>query len=181
MPKPSSKTASSASSPVRRAPDEIVVTTQQSRFHADATDAPESKEVDIKDVTLAIGERELLSSAHLRIQEGIHYVFVGRNGTGKSTLLRALAERKVPGVPENLRILLLGQTRIDSLDVGGQSQEKDESSSAGKLPQSVLQYVVTSDRRREQSIRQEKRMLIWDDTRDHFVANTRPSSAIESN
>ena len=172
MPKPSSKTVSSSSSPVRRAPDEIVVTTQQSRFHADAADAPESKEVDIKDVTLSIGERELLSSAHLRIQEGVHYVFVGRNGTGKSTLLKALAERKVPGVPENLRILLLGQTRIDSLDVGGPSPWKDESGSTGKVPQSVLQYVVTSDRRREQYIRQEKRTLIWYDSRNWSITNT---------
>ena len=160
MPKPSSKTQSGSSSPVRRAPDEITVTTQQSRFHADAVDAPESKEIDIKDVTLTIGERELLSHAHLHIEEGAHYVFVGRNGTGKSTLLKALAQRKVPGVPENLRILLLGQTRLDSLDLTAGEQETEKAQVVGQTSQSVLQYVVTSDRRREQTIRREQRKSV---------------------
>jgi len=73
----------------------------------------------------------------------VHYVFAGRNGTGKSTLLKALAEQRVPGVPANLRVLLLGQTRI----VG----EKEDDQRAGK---SVLSYVVTSDEKKERALRE---------------------------
>jgi ATP-binding cassette, subfamily F, member 3 len=71
----------------------------------------------------------------------VHYVFAGRNGTGKSTLLKALAEQRVPGVPANLRVLLLGQTRI--------AGEKEDDG-VGK---SVLSYVVTSDEKRERAVR----------------------------
>ena len=130
---------------------QIVVTTQQSRFHADANDAPESKEVDIKDLTLSISKLEILSHAHLRLREGVHYVFGGRNGTGKSTLLKALAERRIPGIPPNLRVLLLGQTRIDSDDGVERNLEIQHNET-----KSVLQHVITSDARRERSLREER-------------------------
>lgn len=126
------------------------MTTQQSRFHADANNAPESKEVDVKDLTLSIGKLEILSHAHLRLREGVHYVFGGRNGTGKSTLLKALAERRIPGIPSNLRILLLGQTRIDSDD--GIERDHGTTATEGKT---VLQHVITSDVRRERTLRDE--------------------------
>lgn len=58
--------------------------------------------------------RELLVDAHLRLQDGMHYVLVGRNGTGKSTLLKAIAEERVPGIAANLQCLLLGQTLLES-------------------------------------------------------------------
>ena len=129
----------------------IVVTTQQSRFHADANDAPESKEVDIKDLTLSISNLEILSHAQLRLREGVHYVFAGRNGTGKSTLLKAMAERRIPGIPSNLRVLLLGQTRIDSDD----GIETDHESQVDDV-QTVLQYVITRNAQRERVLREEK-------------------------
>lgn len=123
----------------------IVVTSQQSRFHTESIDTPTLKEIDIKDLTISVGGLELLDHAHLRIQNGVHYVFHGRNGTGKSTVLRALAERRVPGVASNLRLLLLGQTRVSSdveTDISGQSTEP-----------SVLEYVTRSDTKRERALR----------------------------
>ncbi|OAL40021.1 hypothetical protein AYO20_00439 [Fonsecaea nubica] len=120
MPKPSKSSTSAAS----LQDGTIVVTSQQSRFHVDALDAPTSKDIDVKDLTLSVGGRELLDHAHLRIVEGVHYVLAGRNGTGKSSLLRALAERRVPGVPRNLRLLLLGQTRVSS-DVEAETGERE--------------------------------------------------------
>lgn len=128
----------------------IVVSSQQSRFHTESIDAPTLKEVDIKDLTISIGGVELLDHANLRIQDGKHYVFHGRNGIGKSTVLRALAERRVPGVPSNLRLLLLGQTRVSS-DV----PDEHEGSKAS-LP--VLEYVTRSDARREQALRNLSRL-----------------------
>ena len=94
--------------------EEIVVTAQQSRFHIDASDVPNSREIDIKDIAVGINGRELLNGAHLRLKHGVHYVLVGRNGTEKSTLLKALAEERVPGVPMNLQCVLLGQTLLES-------------------------------------------------------------------
>jgi len=123
----------------------LVVTSQQTRFDVDL-EAPTSKTIDVKDLTISIGGLELLDHAHLRVVEGVHYVFVGRNGTGKSTLLRALADRRVPGVPANLRILLLGQTRISS-DVVVDGEEEQSPSFT------VLEHVTRSDVRRQRAIR----------------------------
>jgi ATP-binding cassette, subfamily F, member 3 len=134
---------SKASKPIKDAG--IVVTSQQSRFHTESIDAPTLKDIDIKDLTISVGGLELLDHANLRFQEGKHYVFHGRNGTGKSTVLRALAERRVPGVPSNLRLLLLGQTRVSSDVV-------DEDQSA-KGTQTVLEYVTRSDAKRERALR----------------------------
>lgn len=104
----------------------------------------------MKGVTLSVGGRELLDHAHLHIRPGVHYVFIGRNGTGKSTLLKALAEHRIPGVPSNLRILLLGQTRMSF---------EDELESLGHLSlaegqETVLQHVVRSDAKRERLLRE---------------------------
>jgi ATP-binding cassette subfamily F protein 3 len=64
----------------------LQITAQQSRFHTDAFDGvPASKEILIKDLSIAIGQRELLSHAELFLKEGGHYVLVGRNGVGKSS------------------------------------------------------------------------------------------------
>jgi ATP-binding cassette subfamily F protein 3 len=73
--------------------------------------------------------------------EARHYVLVGRNGTGKSTLLKAIGDGLVPGIPWSTRILLLGQ-------VGGLQLEHE----IGNLSLgngTVLQHVVRSDRVRE--------------------------------
>jgi ATPase subunit of ABC transporter with duplicated ATPase domains len=125
----------------------IVVTSQQSRYAVDAVDAPTSKDIDVKDLTLTVGGRDLLDHTHLRLVEGVHYVLAGRNGTGKSSLLRALAERRIPGVPSNLRLLLLGQTRVSSDALTDPIDTED-----GAL--SVLQHVTRSDKRRERAVRE---------------------------
>jgi ATP-binding cassette subfamily F protein 3 len=61
-------------------------------------------------------------------------------------LLTALANKQIPGVPLNLRILLLGQTRQLSAEeaIGGLSIEEE----------SVLQHVIRSDAVREQYTRE---------------------------
>lgn len=43
-------------------------------------------QIDIKDLSVSIGGKELLDHAELRVKDGGHYVFVGRNGTGKSSM-----------------------------------------------------------------------------------------------
>ena len=47
--------------------------------------------IELQDVRLSFGERTLISDATTRFERGTMVALVGRNGTGKSTLLRAIA------------------------------------------------------------------------------------------
>lgn len=117
----------------------IVVTAQQSRFHE--IDDPSSKDIEINDLSILVGKREILQHTRLVLKSGLRYVFVGRNGLGKSTVLKALAERRVPGIAPNLRMLLLDQTMIE--------KSQKDSLVHGKQGASVLEDVVASDRLRQ--------------------------------
>lgn len=96
----------------------------------------------IRDLSIAVANRELLSRTTLHLVPGRHYVLAGRNGTGKSTLLRAVAEGLVPGIPWSTQVLLLGQTR-------GRDAE-----GADCKTETVLQHVVRGDRVRERYVRE---------------------------
>jgi len=134
--------------PLRPAPHRppLTVTSQQSRFHGEARDTA-STELLIKDLSLAISAQdvELLSHAELHLQPAGRYMLVGRNGCGKSSLLRALAGGLIPGVKWSLRILLLGQVVED--DVGDEGAAGDET---------VLQRVLNRDRARVLAAREAK-------------------------
>ena len=45
------------------------------------------------------------------MKAGVHYALIGRNGTGKSTLMKAIAEKLIPGIPYATKIAILQQTR----------------------------------------------------------------------
>ncbi|KZM21385.1 uncharacterized protein EKO05_0010663 [Ascochyta rabiei] len=126
----------------------ITVTAQQSRYALDAVDAPASKEILIKDLSVSVANRELLNRTTLHLVESRHYVLVGRNGTGKSTLLKAIGDGLVPGIPWSTRILLLGQTREVDVEEGV--------GSLGLQEETVLQHVVRSDHVRERYAREAK-------------------------
>jgi ATPase subunit of ABC transporter with duplicated ATPase domains len=144
----------------------ITVTAQQSRYALDALDAPASKEILIKDLSIAVSNRELLSHALLHLVEGRHYVLVGRNGTGKSTLLKAMGDGLIPGIPWSTRILLLGQTRDPTLE--------DELVNLKVEEKTVLQHVVQSDRVRERYMREAK---VLGDAIDHQSDSMAPVRA----
>lgn len=77
-------------------------------------------------------------------------MLVGRNGTGKSTLLKAIGDGLIPGIPWRTRILLLGQMREPDLD------EQISQISQMRAEETVLQYVVQSDRVRERYTKEAK-------------------------
>ncbi|KAF8860577.1 P-loop containing nucleoside triphosphate hydrolase protein [Acephala macrosclerotiorum] len=84
---------------------------------------------------------EILANANLKLKAGVHYALIGRNGTGKSTILKAVAEKLIPGIPIQTRISILQQTATDG------SAESDkvkpigaEVSAGSKL--SVLEEVI---------------------------------------
>lgn len=111
---------------------------QESRFHLDTTDNA-SMEIDLKTVTLSLAGQELLSDCHLRLKSGVHYGLVGRNGTGKSTLLSAIGEKLIPGLPRNMKILFVSQ-----LTTARAAEDEPESS--------VLNVVIRSDVERSQAV-----------------------------
>ncbi|KAG0126604.1 P-loop containing nucleoside triphosphate hydrolase protein, partial [Tuber indicum] len=115
----------------------IQATSQQTRFSLEET---ASKELDLKGVHISIGKREIISDAHLKLSAGVHYVLVGRNGVGKSTLLRAVGEKLIPGIARNLRILFL-------------QQSYDSDREQGEEGEGVLEFVVRSDRIRTDTLR----------------------------
>ena len=51
----------------------------------------------------------MLTGATLRLHAGRHYGLVGRNGVGKSTLLRRMALARIDGFPDYLMILHVKQ------------------------------------------------------------------------
>ncbi|KAG6107919.1 hypothetical protein E4U31_008100 [Claviceps sp. LM219 group G6] len=105
---------------------QILVTSGDTAFSATAKRTSKSRSQGL----------EILSDAKLLLKEGQRYALVGRNGTGKSTLLKAIAEKLIPGIPEGTRIALLQQSRL----VDGDDSTASAAKGNGKL--SVLQEVV---------------------------------------
>ena len=94
-------------------------------------------------VQLFAGSRELLSSAELRLVHGVKYGLVGRNGVGKSTLLRAIDERIID-VPSFIHIIHVEQEIIG-----------DDTT--------AVQSVVGADKERAWLLNKEKELLEKDD------------------
>ncbi|KID92190.1 ABC transporter-like protein [Metarhizium guizhouense ARSEF 977] len=128
----------------------ILCTAKQTRFHIDS---PNYRELDVQGLHILVtsGEQasstakakskrsnglEILSNAKLLLKEGQRYALVGRNGTGKSTLLRAIADKLIPGIPEGTRIAILQQTKLTDDDGDENSRQ------AQKVEASVLQEVI---------------------------------------
>ncbi|KAL4449533.1 hypothetical protein ABPG77_007177 [Micractinium sp. CCAP 211/92] len=93
----------------------LTATSQQSRFHTETLETP-CEDVDLRGVTLAVGDAELLAGAHLRLTAGTRYGLVGRNGVGKSSLLKAMGWGLVIGFPKSLRCLYVDQ--LEGVDPG---------------------------------------------------------------
>ena len=67
------------------------------------------RDVIVDGVTLAFAGKELLSRTALRLVGGRRYALLGRNGVGKSTLLRRIAAGALPGFPPHLTVSYLAQ------------------------------------------------------------------------
>ncbi|GFF31633.1 ABC transporter F family member 3 [Aspergillus udagawae] len=153
----------------------IIATCKQTRFHL-LHDQP-AQEIDVEGLTIAVTSspadtaddgspsnpkakgkskskskaeaRELIVDTHLRLKAGVHYGLIGRNGTGKSTLLRAMADKLVPGIPHPTRIAILQQTETEDEVRTFECEGEDRDRRA--LP--VLEYVMSSDRFRNEIVR----------------------------
>ncbi|KAJ5901603.1 hypothetical protein N7495_002131 [Penicillium taxi] len=146
-------------------PPKILATCKQTRFHLEdkssseidveglviavtsstlePNEDPTSRKTKSKSKTKAAGQ-ELISDGHLRLKAGVHYGLIGRNGTGKSTLLKAMAEKLIPGIPHATRIAILQQTN---------DNDDFESTIGPKSDKTVLESVFSSDEVRNEAVR----------------------------
>lgn len=81
--------------------------------------------------SLAYGAKILLNTANLRLKRGHRYGLCGKNGTGKSTLMRAITNGQVEGFPSPDEV----RTFYVEHDIDGSEEET-----------SVLEFIVTDKR-----------------------------------
>lgn len=67
-----------------------------------------SKDIHLPNIDVNFGSNRILSGASLTLAHGRRYGLIGRNGVGKSTLLRHIAMREVP-IPAHITILFVEQ------------------------------------------------------------------------
>ncbi|EAN90925.1 putative ABC transporter [Trypanosoma cruzi] len=103
-----------------------------------------SSEIRCENIHIHMGKNVLLDNTDLNILTGHKYGLVGRNGTGKTTLLRALTERELEGVSPFVQILHVEQEVV-----------------AGN--ETPLQVILAADVEREQLLREEQDLLKCDD------------------
>ncbi len=63
-----------------------------------------TKDISVEGVTLAFCGKELLTRTSIKFVHKHRYGIIGENGVGKSTLLRRIAKRTLPGIPLHFRI-----------------------------------------------------------------------------
>eukprot|EP00958_Prasinococcus_capsulatus_P002168 scaffold200_cov401-Prasinococcus_capsulatus_cf.AAC.4 len=79
------------------------------RFGPDAAERKNlNMDIKVTGITLYAGKQELISSGTLALTYGVKYGLVGRNGVGKSTLLRAISDRTVK-IPDFLFVIHVEQ------------------------------------------------------------------------
>lgn len=116
--------------------EKVIATSQVSRFHTETLETL-SNDIDLKQVCISIGARDLLVDTHLKLFSGVHYGLVGPNGTGKTTLLKCIGYKTLTGLPTNIRALLVEQMNFE--------KEPDKT---------VLEFVLESDHKRIHLLKQ---------------------------
>ncbi|KAJ6519252.1 P-loop containing nucleoside triphosphate hydrolase protein [Mycena sanguinolenta] len=106
-------------------------------LEASAAAKNKSKDIHLPSIDVSFASNRILSGATLTLAYGRRYGLIGRNGVGKSTLLRHIAMREVP-IPAHITILFVEQeiigddtTAIDSVlkaDVWRDHLMKEEAS-----------------------------------------------------
>ncbi|KAF8575906.1 P-loop containing nucleoside triphosphate hydrolase protein [Ramaria rubella] len=80
-------------------------------LEAAASAKGKSKDIHLPAIDVTFGSNRILTGASLTLAYGRRYGLIGRNGVGKSTLLRHIALREVP-VPAHITILFVEQEII---------------------------------------------------------------------
>ncbi|KAJ4904815.1 ABC transporter F family member 4 [Raphanus sativus] len=89
-------------------PFTVVIGSKRSVLEGEDTSDANVKDITVESFSVSARGKELLKDATVKISHGKKYGLVGPNGTGKSTLLKLLAWRKIP-VPKNIDVLYVEQ------------------------------------------------------------------------
>ena len=97
----------------------------------------------LKDVSLAFGGPQVLDRVSLSVRRGLRAALTGRNGEGKSTLLKVIAGRLEPDGGEivrapGLKTIYVGQG-VDDLDGGKGAAPSPDSRSGGQIRRQALE------------------------------------------
>ena len=90
----------------QRAYEEFYMTVNP--LNLDSASAGKSKDIKVEGMDVSIGGQRILTDTTLTLAYGRRYGLVGKNGIGKSTLLRALSRREV-AIPTHITILHVEQ------------------------------------------------------------------------
>jgi len=107
-----------------------------------AADKSGNKDIDLKGVSLSTpdGSQELLNNASLKFVTGRRYGLIGRNGVGKTSLMRAISAYEIADFPCHLRVVHVEQ------EVAGDEM-------------SVIESVLGADIERSMLLEEERRLL----------------------
>eukprot|EP00026_Physarum_polycephalum_P002944 Phypoly_transcript_02953.p1 GENE.Phypoly_transcript_02953~~Phypoly_transcript_02953.p1 ORF type:complete len:720 (+),score=154.84 Phypoly_transcript_02953:428-2587(+) len=101
------------------------------------------RDIKVENFSLAYGKVELIANADITIVHGRKYGLIGRNGTGKTTLLKHIADREID-IPSHISVLHVEQ------EIAGTDT-------------SVLQAVLEADVERERLLAEEKKIMAMGD------------------
>ncbi|PSC74057.1 ABC transporter F family member 3 [Micractinium conductrix] len=73
------------------------------------TGGPAVRDIHLENFSISNGGAELIENGNCTLAFGRRYGLVGRNGTGKTTLLRHLGQRAIKGIPDNCQLLHVEQ------------------------------------------------------------------------
>eukprot|EP00890_Picochlorum_soloecismus_P002952 jgi/Picsp_1/3658/NSC_06495-R1_abc transporter family protein len=104
---------------------------------------PAVRDIHLTNICVSNGGAELISDSDIVLAYGRKYGLVGRNGSGKSTFLRAFAIKEIAGIPSNCQVLHVEQEIVGEDDV------------------SVLDAVLQTDTERTQLL------AMFEDESDH--------------
>jgi elongation factor 3 len=109
----------------------VKASTEEEEGHNGEEDEEEGEDLCNCQFSLAYGAKILLNTATLRLKRGHRYGLCGKNGTGKSTLMRAITNGQVEGFPSPDEV----RTFYVEHDIDGSEEDT-----------SVLEFIVSDKR-----------------------------------
>ncbi|CAM6121308.1 unnamed protein product [Calypogeia fissa] len=120
------------------------------------------KDIRLENFSISLGGKELINQATVTLAYGRRYGLVGRNGTGKTTLLKHMAAHAIDGIPKNCQILHVEQEVVG-----------DETT--------VIQCVLSSDIERSQLLEEEARLMEQKDPISRLSPSNSVASEVQAN